>query len=148
MKDGIFKSEAGLAFARAPEVMSTQSETDFEWSVKIIDDWSSNGRIVVGIGSQFKREESLIRKFISLDDQNAILYNTMINYSSHISIGCIVTVEHQNLPERKPGDVIRCRFKPRRKKFVIHLVRILKIAIDVILTLLFSPHLIKNTKLI
>ena len=66
MTDGIFKCNYDFAYARATEIMSTQSETDFEWSVKLIGD----GWFSVGIASQLKPENSWIWNY----DQNAILY--------------------------------------------------------------------------
>ena len=69
MTNGIFKSPGNYSsYARAKNVMSTQSETDFEWSVKL----SSTREIThfyVGIASQLKPGSS-----IDDADQNAILY--------------------------------------------------------------------------
>ena len=114
MTDGIFKRNDGRSSARASEIMSTKSETDFEWSVKLIGDrWFH-----VGIASQLKRENSFINNY----DQNAILYRSYDGYSV-ISIGS--NVIHENLPEQETGDVIMFRFEPQRKKLVIDLVRIL-----------------------
>ena len=93
--------------------MSTHSETDFEWSVKLIGDRD----FVVGIASQLKRESSWILEY----DQNAILYCSNGD-SSVIFIGS--NVIHRNLPQQKYGDVIKFRFEPQRKKIVIDLVRI------------------------
>ena len=116
MSDGVFKANARCAYAWAAYVMSTESETDFEWSVKIIGDkWFE-----IGIASELKRGE-----YIHKHDQNAILYffdNTSI---AGIAIGSDDV--HENLPEHRTGDVIRFRFQPQRKKLAIYLVRILKI---------------------
>ena len=114
MTDGIFIRDGLSAYARAAEVMSTQSETDFEWSVKLIGDSFFN----VGIGSQLKREDSAIFNY----DQNAILYRSYSD-STVISIGS--NKIHRNLPKQETGDVIKFRFEPQRKKLVIDLVRIL-----------------------
>ena len=111
--DGVFESD-GFGSARAPEVMSTQSETDFEWSVKLIGE----GDLIVGIASIEFLPGALIFEY----DQNAILYTNSREFLSCISIGS--SDVHRNLPKRKSGDVIRFRFQPRRKKFVIYLVRI------------------------
>ena len=101
--------------------MSTQSKADFEWSVKLTGDGPSYGYVDVGIASQLKWGELLNDVLLFDYDQNAILYYS-IKGSSCISIGS--NDVHENLPERKIGDVIRFRFQPRRKKFVIYLVRI------------------------
>ena len=115
MTNGLFKSnDKYCAYARAKEIMSTKSKTDFEWSVKLLGDRYFN----VGIASQLKRENSQITNY----DQNAILYFSDIG-SSVIFIGS--NVIHENLPEHKTGDVIKFRFEPQRKKLVIDLVRIL-----------------------
>ena len=66
MTDGIFKCNDYYAFARAKEIISTQSETDFEWSVKLIGDYL----FYVGIASQLKRENLYICNY----DKNSILY--------------------------------------------------------------------------
>ena len=112
--DGVFEGDGFGSFARAPEVMSTQSESDFEWSVKII----GKGDLIVGIASQLKFEEFHRDVLIFEYDQNTILYTFIL---SCISIGS--SYVHRNLPKQKSGDVIRFRFQPRRKKFVIYLVR-------------------------
>ena len=114
MVDGIFKKAGRFAYARAGEVMSTQSETDFQWSVKLYGDEDFD----VGIASQLKQEQS----FISDYDQHAILYSSYDRYSPVITIGS--NQIHKNLPEQKTGDVIRFSFQPQRKKLVIDLVRI------------------------
>ena len=119
MTDGIFKRNAGWTYARATETMSTQSETDFEWSVKLIGD----RYFYVGIASQLKRENSLIENY----DQNAILYYCHFS-SPVIQIG--ENIIHENLPEQKTGDVIQFRFEPQRKKLGIDLVRIFEILIN------------------
>ena len=120
MTDGIFKRNYDYAYARATEIMSTNSETDFEWSVKLIADLGFD----VGIASKLKRENSYIleKNHISDYDQNAILYCSNFG-PSVILIGS--NVIHRNLPEQKTGDVIKFRFESQRKKLVIDLVRIL-----------------------
>ena len=113
MTDGIFKRNDPHAHARATEIMSTKSETDFEWSVKLIgDEW-----FYVGIASQLLRNDSWIWTY----DQNAIHYFSNCN-SPVIRIGS--NNIYKNLPKQKTGDVIHLRFEPQRKKLVIHLVRI------------------------
>ena len=112
MTDGIFKRNDQFACARATEIMSTKSETDFEWSVKLIGNYFR-----VGIASQLKPENSSILDY----DQNAILYNSGRDLPV-IFIGS--NIIHKNLPKHKTGDVIKFRFEPQRKKLVIDLVRI------------------------
>ena len=77
--DGIFERNTGYAYARAAEVMSTQSETDFEWSVKLI----GNSYFYVGIASQLKRVDSYIWTY----DQNAITFFSNGNLAPFIRIG-------------------------------------------------------------
>ena len=113
MADSIFKKDGYGAYARAAETMSTQSETDFEWSVKLIGNLYFN----VGIASNLKKSDSDIWEY----DKNAIVYVSKYN-SSIIQVGSKQI--HQNLPEQKTGDVIQFRFEPQRKKLVIDLVRI------------------------
>ena len=80
--------------------MSTQSTTDFEWSVTICDvEWG-----IVGIASQLIPQQKSIRDY----DQNAIVLGA---YRS----------QGVDLPTYNPGDVIRFRFQPQRKKLVIDL---------------------------
>ena len=108
MTNGVFKPLGSAAYARATNVMSTESATDFEWSVKLV------GRSVmyVGIASQLKPELKDIFEY----DQNSIL----VNSASEIKIGS--NTINSSLTKYKTGDVIRFRFKPRVKKLVIDLV--------------------------
>ena len=112
MTDGIFKRLDIYAYARASNIMSTQSATDFEWSVKCF-----GVHFRVGIASQLKTENSLIYDY----DPNSILYYTNEG-SPVIRVGS--TVIHSNVPKRNTGDVIRFRFQPQTKKLFIDLVRI------------------------
>ena len=107
MTNGIFKG----AHARASNVMSTQSATDFEWSIKCI-----GTAFRVGIASQLKSQNTFIFDY----DDKSILYYTNEN-SPLIRVGS--TVIHSNLPRWTNGDVIRFRFQPRTKKLLIDLVR-------------------------
>ena len=106
MTDGVFKRNGSFANARAAEIMSTESETDFEWSVKLI------GELYFRVG---------IRDY----DNNVILYDSN-NGSPVINGYCKAESDiiHQNLPEQKTGDIIQLRFQPQRKKLIIYLVRI------------------------
>jgi len=99
--------------------MSTQSKIGFEWSVKLF----GTSSFYVGIASQVKTEESayIPEMFISLYDQNAILYCTS-GSSTAIKIGS--TLVHSNLTKHRNEGVIRFRFQPDEKKLVINLVRI------------------------
>ena len=96
--------------------MSTQSETDFEWSVKLIGD----EYFTVGIASQLKPEAHL---YIRDYDKNAIVYYS--NYRSPVIEVGKKHIAQQNLPAQNTGDIIKFRFEPQRKKLVIDLVRIL-----------------------
>ena len=111
MTNGIFKSLGDYSYARAKNVLSTQSETDFEWSVKLF-----SMHFDVGIASQLKPGSS-----IDDADQNAILYNSN---SGALIIKSGGNTVHSNLGKQKNGDVIRFRFKPQTKKLLINLVRI------------------------
>ena len=91
--------------------MSTQSPTDFEWSVKII---GGTGCFGVGIASELRRNYGTIDEY----DENAIFY-----------WGCTepiidkgMSTVHSDLEELESGDVIRFRFQPKRKKLLIELV--------------------------
>ena len=106
---GIFEARGQFSFARAPDLMHTRSDIDFEWSVKLI----GAGSFYVGIATQLKLQSSVIYQY----DQNSILYST--NYKD-IRIGS--NTIHPNLTEHKNGDVIRYRFQPRSKKLLIDLV--------------------------
>ena len=119
-----FSMVGGGAYARATNVMSTQSETDFEWSVKLI----GTGYFHVGIASQLRRAAKYSRSIhrrevfdISLYDRNAIIYYSNIN-SPIIRIG--LNTIHSDLTPQNFGDIIRFRFQPKAKKLVIDLVRI------------------------
>ena len=120
MTDGIFERNNHYAayehiiyaYARAAEVMSTQSETDFEWSIKLFGD----RYFYVGIASQLEREYDFIWNY----DHNAITFFSN-EKDPVIRIGS--NTVHRNLPEQKNGDVIHCRFEPQRKKLVLTLVR-------------------------
>ena len=91
--------------------MSTESATDFDWSVKIDGDTVFN----IGIASQFKPESSDIYDY----DQNAI----MITNDPSLSIKFGKKTIYSNLTEYKTGDIIRFRFQPNGKKLVIDSVR-------------------------
>ena len=110
--NGIFESNGAYAYARAAEVMSTQSETDFEWSVYLVGHYL----FVVGIASQLKWGDSYIFTY----DQDSILCRFLEN---DFIIGIGNNIIHKNLP-RRTGNVIRFKFQSQRKKLVIDLVRI------------------------
>ena len=111
MKNGIFKRLDFYGFARATNIMSTKSETDFEWSVKLF-----GGRYFsVGIASQFKPVHKLIYSY----DQNAIVYSS---WNADIRVGR--NPIHSNLMEHQSEDVIKFRFQPRTKKLLIDRTRI------------------------
>ena len=107
----MFKCSDACGFARAADVMSTQSPTDFEWSLKLI----GGSHFCAGIASELRREHSFIDEY----DQNAILYCFSQIESE---IGCGSSTVHPNLKKHESGDVIRFRFQPKRKKLLIDLV--------------------------
>jgi len=94
--------------------MSTQSEMDFEWSVKLIGDKG----FCVGITSRLSTGTF---SQICVTDQNAISYFSTAN-STSIKIG--KNTVHSNLPEQKTGDVIRFQFRPLTKNFTIELASV------------------------
>ena len=110
MTGGIFKYAEDFGYARATNVMSTKSETEFEWSVELI----GTKFFSVGIASRTLRSSNLIYA----SDKNAIAYSS---YNADIRVG--ENPIHSNLTELKSGDVIRFRFQPQRKKLLIDLVR-------------------------
>ena len=116
MTNGRFKSSGNPGYARATNVMSTQSSTDIEWSVKLVAGWN----FCIGIASQLKREN----KFIQTYDQNAILYRCFEPHLPDIKIGS--NVIYPDVKKHKTGDVIRFRFQPHAKKLLIDLVKICK----------------------
>ena len=122
MTNGIFKRLGRLAYALAADVMSTQSATGFEWSVKLV-----GAGFRVGIVSQLKTGESFN---FHRKDKNAILYNLTYNSSSKtITNGS--NIIYSNLPKHKDEDVIPFRFQPYAKKLIINLkVRVLKLHIN------------------
>ena len=106
MRNGVFKPTRYGAYARATNAMSTESATNFEWSVKFV----GKVNFLVGIASQLKPEMMGIFEY-------AILLNT----SSNIQIGSKTI--NSSLLKYKSGDVIRFRFQPHVKKLAIDLVR-------------------------
>ena len=110
----MFKSNGSyqLAHARAPDVMSTQSEVGFEWTLKLMG--GDETSFYVGIASMLKPEHSRICSY----DENSILY---CSYNKDIRLGS--NTMHSNLPNHKYGDVIRFRLQPKRKRLLIDLVR-------------------------
>ena len=113
MSNGIFKSLGNYGYGRAINVMSTQSPTDFEWSIKLVGGWN----FCVGIASQLKRES----KSIQIYDQNAILYRSYERHKPDIQIGPHLI--HRDVTKHQNGHVIRFRFQPHAKKLLIDLVR-------------------------
>ena len=96
--------------------MSTQSQTDFEWSVKIISD----DDFCVGIASELRRELQREDSYIDKYDKNAITYWGCEGDVWGIYRGSATV--HSDLKEHESGDVIRFRFQPKRKKLLIYLV--------------------------
>ena len=114
MINGIFKTSRACGYARVTTVMSTESSTDFEWSVKLVGGWN----FYVGIASQLKQRNEYIETY----DRNAILYRSYKDHKPDIQVGSHVI--HPDVTKHKTGDVIRFRFQPHAKKLLIDLVRI------------------------
>ena len=116
MTNGIFKRSGTYAYARATTVMSTQSETGFEWSVKLI-----GTHFYVGIASKLQP-----RILICHYDPEAILYHSPgISPRHRISpdIRRGSTTIHSCLGTPQSGDVVRFKFQPDAKKLIIYWVR-------------------------
>ena len=112
MTNGTFKPLDDYAYKRAANAMSTDSATDYEWSVKI----DGTATFIVGIASEFKQEskDTCIIEY----DQNAIMYS---NYDSSIITGSKTI--YSKLTKQRTGDVVCFRFQSHLKKLVIYLVR-------------------------
>ena len=104
--NGIFKPSGMLAYARASTVMSTQSTTDFEWSVELFGPFFG-----IGIASELDPGA-----FICHHDEEAIL----LDVGNAISRGMIEI--HSGLENLQTEDVIHFKFQPGTKKFVIEWV--------------------------
>ena len=114
MTNGIFKSSRDYGYARVTTIMSTQSPTDIEWSVKLVGGWN----FCVGITTQLNRENKYTEEY----DQNAILYRSYARHQPDIQRG--LQRIHKDVTTHQTGDVIRFRFQPHAKKLLIDLVRI------------------------
>ena len=112
MTNGVFKPLENAAFARAGNTMSTESATDFEWSVKI----NGPATFHVGIASKFRPEN----RDIYVHDENSIVY-TSSSTGSSIKNGSRRI--HSSPKIHKTGDIICFRFQAQEKKLVIYLVR-------------------------
>ena len=110
MTNRIFKRVGFTGYARSTNVMCTQSETDFEWSVQLVD---IGGFLLAGIASELKPKKSYIWRY----DQNSILVYK--EGASVIKLGSETI--HSNLTELYTGDIIRFNFQPQAKKLVIDL---------------------------
>ena len=105
------------AYAEAVNVMSTQSKTEFQWSVKLI----GTSYFRVGIASQIDYASHLERSCDAIEDQdqNAIVYKSYGN-ESMIKVG--TNTIHSDLGTQNDGDIIRFRFQPQSKKLLIDAV--------------------------
>ena len=110
-KNGIFKGLVQYGFARATDVMSTQSPFCFEWSVKC-----TGSNLCVGIASELKRKNNFIFNY----DQNAILLSVKLFTNDNKPV---ITRGRNKinsiLTEHKDGDTIRFRFDSHAKKLLI-----------------------------
>ena len=84
-------------------MMSTQSETVFEWSVRLI-----RGYFRVGIASQLRQKEEEIFSY----DENASLYGTHKGGRSNPGITVGSNQIHSSPDSHKNGDVVHFRFQP------------------------------------
>ena len=102
-------------YARAAVDMSSQSETVFKWSVKVLCDRGFR----VGIASQLRQEVEEIYGY----DENAILYGTQKGVTNPgFTVGS--NQIHSYPAKPKNGDVIHFRFQPKTNELVVRLVRI------------------------
>ena len=111
MTNGIFKRSGYNSYARATTVMSTQSETVFAWSVKLI----RGAHFAVGIASKLEKD-TCIYDF----DREAILFHAD---GPFVDIRRGLTKTHSGLKPLHSGDVISFRFQPVIKKLIINWVR-------------------------
>ena len=114
MTNGIFKRLDPLAYARASTVMSTQSVTTFEWSVKLIG-YPSFG---IGIASELDPEF-----FICVNDQEAI----MVDAYNGADVGDVDIKRghgeiYSDLKKPQTEDVIHFKFQSGTKTLVIEWV--------------------------
>lgn len=111
MKDWLFTRLDTHGYARASTVLSTESTTGYEWSVKLVGD----PHFVVGIASKLN-SGSLINNF----DGEAILFHIDGPY---VNIKRGSTIIHTGLKRVHSGDVISFKFQPVTKKLIIDRVR-------------------------
>ena len=102
------KIEHSIGSVRAPEIMNTQSTTEFQWSVKLIGTRLFN----VGIATTLKRSKQHICTY----DLEAIYYS---------SAGYLWNVQKQkpigDFDTQKSGDIISFKFQPQSKKLHVKL---------------------------
>ena len=110
----MFKKIQNFAYARAADVMSTQSANGFEWSVKFV----GHSYFMAGITSRLEPGY-----FLYNVDQNSILYDSN-EKSPIIRIGSSKSLTSPKLTQQKSGDVIHFKFQPQTRKLVIELVRV------------------------
>ena len=116
-----FRRTCACAFARARNVMSTQSATEFEWSVKLVGD--SYFHVGIASNRNLASEIEYDCDEIYDYDETAILYSSDSG-SPHIRIGPSSIRSH--LRSQNNGDIIRFRFQPHSKKLVIDAVSLSK----------------------
>ena len=107
-----YDGDKGSSFVRASNLMCTQSESVYEWSIK---HFGPNERLLLGIASKIEPGEKCYM------DESAILYDTAnrrfrskSKFSNEKQIQRIIF---------KTGDVIRFKFIPQRKKLIIDMVK-------------------------
>ena len=110
MTNDKFERVNEFAYARAADLMSTQSAIGFEWSVKLI----GHAHFVVGIGSRLVKSNA----YIHATDHNTILYCSNNGSAAILNRSRIM---YPNLQRQETGDVIRFKFQPHIKKLLIQL---------------------------
>lgn len=115
MTDGVFRRLKSCAYARATQVMSTESSTKFSWAVKLIGDTHFR----IGIASEPELTTMIGNKCEEIYDYdgNAIIYEL-----HNIRVGN--NVIFSNVSRQATGDIIYFTFEPDKKRLVIELVSV------------------------
>ena len=112
VSNALFRRTSAFAWARSTEIMSTLSEVDFKWSIKLI----GYSQFYVGIASTAEQKTASIYEY----DENAIVFSSQV---SKILVG--TSVIHTGLRSQNNGDVIHFTFLSQARKLLIDWVRAL-----------------------
>ena len=105
----IISTKHPIASVRAPEIMNTKSETEFQWSVEL----TGTRLFHVGIATTLQRSKEHICKY----DFEAIYYSS----GGYVCDGRkTIQVSDKNHEDRS-GDVISFKFQPQSKKLYVQL---------------------------